>query len=271
MSGRPWERWQGSATQAQSDLPMQVAMGGSAASAPPISRVVDDLPAASDPAHDDWEQELAIAPAIAAAKESGLPSRVDGPGDTFRHLVWAAELTRKFGPEVASYILGFHEIQGRGEGQSQQAEKMDRYNNAIGIRIGQTARDYGDVLQRVESLVRATAPEGNGAWREPHHHSPHPAPQWLPREEWKGFPSRQMNWYDNPVRAQGLVFPEEWDHAKRYRFRGEQNEQTWPTLNALLGLLLHRYYADTPDTGKSRSPISARGPRWGKAEVIPPR
>ena len=134
MSG-PWERFRQPATQAQSDLPVQVAMGGSAAGAPAASpHLVDDLPAASDPAHGDWKQELAIAPAIAAAHESGLPSPVDGPGDTFRHLVWAAELTRKFGPEIAAYLLGFHEIQGRLDGQSQQAEKMDRYNNAIGIR-----------------------------------------------------------------------------------------------------------------------------------------
>ena len=115
---------------------------------------------------------------------------------------------------------------------------MDRHNNAIGMRIGQAARDYNDVLQRAGSTMTATAPEGNGTWKDPHHSSPFPAPMWLPREKWQGMPSRQANWYDNPVRAQGLVFPKEWRHAKQYAFgAAEDKDGDGPSLGAILGLM----------------------------------
>ena len=64
-------------------------------------------------------------------------------GDAFRHLVWAAELTRRFGPRTASIILDLHERIGYlgsgmgylGNGWSKEAEDMDRHNNAIGVRM----------------------------------------------------------------------------------------------------------------------------------------
>jgi hypothetical protein len=125
-----------------------------------------------------------------------------------------------------------------GDGWSKEAEDMDRHNNAIGMRIGQAARDYSDVLQRASSTMTATAPEGNGTWKDPHHGSPFPAPMWLPRGKWQGMASRQANWYDNPVRAQGLIFPKEWQHAKQYAFgAAEDRDRDAPSLGATLGLM----------------------------------
>ena len=110
-----------------------------------------ELPPPLVPPHDDWGQEFAVTAAEKAASESGLPSRIDGPGDAFRHLVWAAELTRRFGPQTASIILHLHEKMGYlgsyfRKGWSKEAEDMDRHNNAIGMRIGQAAREYNDVF-----------------------------------------------------------------------------------------------------------------------------
>ena len=256
MSGGPWERFRRPALQAPSGGPVQSTPGGSAPdSVEPQAPKTNDTPQLNDdgmpvppwpptvPPHDDWRQEFAITAAENAASESGLPSRIDGPGDAFRHLVWAAELTRRFGAPAASIILDLHERMGYlsgyfGRGWSKQAEDMDRHNNAIGMRIGQAARDYNDVLQRASSIMTVAAPEGNGTWRDPHHGSPFPAPMWLPRGKWQGMPSRQANWYDNPVRAQGLIFPKEWQHAKQYAFgAAEDKDRDVPSLSAILGLM----------------------------------
>jgi len=262
MSGGPWMRFQRPATQAPHGQPLQ---SGPSASAPGNAQPHDsgqgprsnkvlqpmdearyplpELPPPLVPPHDDWGQEFAVTAAEKAASESGLPSRIDGPGDAFRHLVWAAELTRRFGPQTASIILDLHEKMGYlgsyfRKGWSKEAEDMDRHNNAIGMRIGQAARDYNDVLLRAGSTMTATSPEGNGTWKEPHHSSPFPAPMWLPREKWQGIPSRQANWYDNPVRAQGLVFPKEWRHAQQYAFgAAEDKDGDGPSLPAILGLM----------------------------------
>jgi hypothetical protein len=65
-----------------------------------------------------------------------LPGRENGPADAYRHLLWGAELTRRFGPDVARKILETHEIQGDlssriGLGsQSPAAAAMDRFAEA---------------------------------------------------------------------------------------------------------------------------------------------
>jgi hypothetical protein len=99
----------------------------------------------------DW---LAIKPAIKASVDSQLPGRENGPADAYRHLLWGAELTRKFGPDVARRILEMHEIQndlstGVGLGsQTPAAAAMDRHNNPLAVEIGMTARTWNDVEQR---------------------------------------------------------------------------------------------------------------------------
>jgi len=272
MSGRPWEWWQKSAPQARSDLPMQIAAGGPMAAEapriapgqspsrsdpsthygsqqydqqPPWARRFGDAPpgpAQYDPNYHtgrtSQEQGYATAPAFDAVRESWLPGIENGPADAFRHLVWAAELTRRYGPWIAGLILGQHETRGRSDvGWSQQAEDMDRHNNAIGMRIGQDARDYQDVLDQVTSTVMATSPDGAGTWKDPRHHVSSPAPAWLPRENWKGRTKVQKNWYDNPDHAGSLVFPQIWPHTKQYRYGGEdQRAANTSLLNELYGL-----------------------------------
>lgn len=58
---------------------------------------------------EDW---FAIRAAADASVESQLPGRENGPADAYRHLLWGAELTRRFGEATARRILEDHEIQG---------------------------------------------------------------------------------------------------------------------------------------------------------------
>ena len=39
------------------------------------------------------------------AKETGLPGQRNGPQDPYRHALFAGELTRRYGPEIANELL----------------------------------------------------------------------------------------------------------------------------------------------------------------------
>jgi hypothetical protein len=183
-------------------------------------------------------KDFARDPAIYAAIESGLPGREDGPADAFRHMVLAAELSRRYGVSIASDILDEHEKSGRHlEGWTQDAENMDRRNNTVGMRIGQTAKDYSDVLRQAEVMIKSAAPDGSGGWRDPYNHAPIPGPIWLPRDRWKGQSEPETNWYDNPAHPGILVFPEVWPHAKTYPFGGAKETYNGSIPTAIKGWL----------------------------------
>ena len=65
---------------------------------------------------------------------SYLPGREDGPADAYRHVVLAAELTRKVGAANAWLILEANEKFGI---MGSESTAMDRHNNAIGVVLGQ--------------------------------------------------------------------------------------------------------------------------------------
>jgi len=48
---------------------------------------------------------------------SQLPGRRNGPGDAYSHILWAAELTRRFGEVMARCILTWHEWDNSAHGQ----------------------------------------------------------------------------------------------------------------------------------------------------------
>jgi len=50
--------------------------------------------------------------AIKEAALSNMPGRGNGPADAYRHVLLAAELTRRFGETKAAIILGWHEFTG---------------------------------------------------------------------------------------------------------------------------------------------------------------
>ena len=111
---------------------------------------------------DDWKRIYAVEAASKESQSSKLPGREDGPADAYRHLLWAGELTRRFGERRARQILGAHEIDGRIRGgQSPDAEKMDRHNNELGIALGKSARTWNDVRRVMASNAyqRSGSPE----------------------------------------------------------------------------------------------------------------
>jgi hypothetical protein len=74
-----------------------------------LSTILSETWNITNQAIEDW---LAIRAAADEAVESQLPGRENGPADAYRHLLWGAELTRRFGAHVARGILEDHEIQG---------------------------------------------------------------------------------------------------------------------------------------------------------------
>jgi hypothetical protein len=77
--------------------------------APPLAKILEF---AWDIAESDARDWLAITPAIKESVDSQLPGRENGPADAYRHLLWGAELSRRFGPDAARRLLETHEIQG---------------------------------------------------------------------------------------------------------------------------------------------------------------
>jgi hypothetical protein len=108
---------------------------------------------------------------------SQLPGRANGPADAYRHILLSAELTRTFGEGYARLILEAHEWTGNMDGQTTQAEFMDRHNNEIGIRIGldlygNQNSSWSDVVtaarQSIDATIVSGDPNGNTArWLSP--------------------------------------------------------------------------------------------------------
>lgn len=134
--------------------------------------------------------QFAIRAAESKAVESQLPGRRRGPADAYRHLIWSAELTRRFGEDKARAILEAHEIQGSnssdtdGTTQSPDEAAMDRHNNEIGIKLGKESKTFDDVVKGAQRTIEDSRdgdnPNGNGA-------------TWLPRDQWIKHPKDEKN------------------------------------------------------------------------------
>lgn len=128
--------------------------------------------------------KLAISAAHSKAVESQLPGRECGPADAYRHLIWAAELTRLYGEDAARAMLDAKERYGRVTDQPADEEAMDRHNNEIGIKLGKDAKTFDDVVKGAQRTIEDSRdgdhPNGNGA-------------TWLPRDQWKKNPTDGKN------------------------------------------------------------------------------
>lgn len=86
--------------------------------------------------------------AIAEMAASQLPGRHNGPADAYRHILLAAELTRRFGEEYARLILNAHEVTGAIGDQTPAERAMDEANNETGIDVGRNSTSWPDVVAR---------------------------------------------------------------------------------------------------------------------------
>ncbi len=172
-----------------------------------------------------FEDYVAARAAISEMVGSQLPGRESGPADAYRHILWAGELTRRFGEDYARQLLGLHEFEGNVWGQSDENNAMDTSNNEIGIQVGIGARTYDDVVSAARKVIGGSAANGLGDW-EPDYDptstmAPHAA-QWLPEPQWKNNPSFEVprrypfppvrpqempthltNWYSNVLQPAG--------------------------------------------------------------------
>ena len=121
------------------------------------------------------------------ARASNLPGRVNGPQDAYRHILVAAELTRRLGgPELARAGLDLLELYGRyctEPRQPAESEAMDRYNNEFGYQIGQVAQSWEQVVTYARERIN---PNRVGQdWFA----------TWLPQDRWKDpSDNPQSNW-----------------------------------------------------------------------------
>ncbi|MBM3565434.1 MAG: hypothetical protein FJX42_04890 [Alphaproteobacteria bacterium] len=113
--------------------------------------------------------------AQAEAVKSGLPGLHNGPGDAYRHIIGAGEITRRFGEPTARVALEGHEIEGVVRNRQPRSElHMDRHNNEIGIAIGRKAKTLDEVIERARERIDRAAQGAAGA----------DVPRWLPETQW---------------------------------------------------------------------------------------
>ncbi|ASV76675.1 hypothetical protein THTE_4074 [Thermogutta terrifontis] len=76
----------------------------------------------------------------------------NGPADAFRHCYWSCLMCRRLGQDVAKRIADVHEYCARDD-QPAAEEAMDQFNNAVGRKIGKSARSDEDCSRGCESAV----------------------------------------------------------------------------------------------------------------------
>lgn len=90
------------------------------------------------------------------AKNTHLSGHTNGPQDAYRHMLGAAEITRRFGTPAARALLNINEYRrliNNPDHEFTSAEYMDFHNNEIGIKIGQYARTFEEAVAVVKILI----------------------------------------------------------------------------------------------------------------------
>jgi len=124
-------------------------------------------------------------PAKREAENSRLPGLHNGPGDAYRHIIGAAEATRRHGETATRAALADHEDKSDRKGQPAKERKMDDHNNEIGIAIGRRAITYDEVVRQARVAIDA-AVKREGSGRDG-------TALWLERARWNGNPEAP-NW-----------------------------------------------------------------------------
>ena len=126
------------------------------------------------------------------AERTALPGLWNGPGDAYRHIIGAAEMTRRFGEAAARAMLETNELSGTITGQSDDEADMDRHNNEIGIAIGKEGRTFEEVVDGARDAIDQSVPQdGNGKdgtakWLDPSRWGKNDGDNWPP--DWSKVP-----------------------------------------------------------------------------------
>jgi hypothetical protein len=147
------------------------------------------------------------------ANASRLPGLRNGPADAYRHILWAAEMTRLLGEPVAGFFLWGHEKEGSlGSNQPKDEEVMDLHNNEIGIRIGLLAKTFEEVIAGARKAVETSDRAGSSAT----------GARWLDRSRWSSDPDRPL------VRWPAIDWSADPSSAPGYALGGERNRYNAP-------------------------------------------
>ncbi|CAA7623034.1 hypothetical protein [Magnetospirillum sp. UT-4] len=208
------------------------------------------------------KDKLAVSAAKSKSVESQLPGREGGPADAYRHLIWAAELTRLYGEDTARAMLDAKERYGRATDQPADQEAMDRHNNEVGIKLGKESKTFDDVVKGAQRTIDGSRdgdnPNGNGA-------------TWLPRDQWKKnptdsqnqeLPEGQWNWGDK-VDWDGKAIKEPYQYpngGEEHRHQGfdPKGDVKFPETDGVLDSLGQSSDAGNGNTGQD--PTSANPP-----------
>ncbi|TAH34016.1 MAG: hypothetical protein EYC62_05795 [Alphaproteobacteria bacterium] len=134
--------------------------------------------------------------ALKAAINSQLPGRANGPADAYRHLIWAGELTRRYGENLAVLGVNLHETSVYKKGSKEEEQhKIDNHNNKLGVEIGKKAKTWEEVKEMAKEKISRSS--GNGKsddlpiWMDSEHWSSNP------RDENKQeIPTTELRWPD---------------------------------------------------------------------------
>ena len=181
-------------------------------------------------AGEGYRTYIGITAAEDEAKRSNLPGLTDGPGGAYRHIIGAAELTRRHGEAAARIMLTGHEVQGSLWNQKADSREMDEHNNEIGIAIGKHAKSFEEIVGSARyEIDQATRKGGIGegdtakwlhpsTWSKDVGHDNYP-PDWSkvgpprgypsggPEHRYEGFRERRGDLIDIPV--------DQWDDEDR--------------------------------------------------------
>lgn len=152
-------------------------------------------------------------PAFAEARESNIPGTHNGPGDAYRHILGAAEMTRRFGAKAATTMLNYHE-QNSNPNQPGQEKDMDENNNRIGVEIGQSCKTWDECRQEARNAIdEAHGAGGTGA---------NNTAKWRPQSEWNGN-MQSPNWPPDWSKAKSPVEQNEYGDEK-YQHPSHRND-----------------------------------------------
>ena len=97
-----------------------------------------------------------------AANRYPTGTGIGDEADAWRHIVWTAEMTRKYGPNVAKGVSNWHEVPtpfgilgGAAMRQTPEERQMDLFNNSLGIKIGQDSKSLDEVKQKATEAIRS--------------------------------------------------------------------------------------------------------------------
>jgi hypothetical protein len=79
----------------------------------------------------------------------------NGPGDAMRHILLQAQLRQKYGELPAKAVGWGHELVGTIMGETPSEKTMDDFNDALGRKIGSTAKDKADMTWQAMQAIKS--------------------------------------------------------------------------------------------------------------------